>query len=93
MIKNNLSLVQLENKMELTTISSNLLLENIFTNKYSEYLNEIQTPRNQSKANLISEVGEGKEKKSKLSFPTKLIPNRRNLKFNTTFYLPESQKK
>ena len=49
--------------MELTTISSNLLLENIFTNKYSEYLNEIQTPRNQSKANLIIEVGEGKEKK------------------------------
>ena len=93
MIKNNLSLVQLENKMELTTISSNLLLENIFTNKYSEYLNEIQTPRNQSKANLIIEVGEGKEKKSKLSFSTKLIPNRRNLKFNTTFYLPESQKK
>ena len=79
--------------MEITTISSNLLLENIFTNKYSEYLNEISTPRNQSKANLISEVGEGKEKKSKLSFPTKLIPNRRNLKFNTTFYLPESQKK
>ena len=79
--------------MELTTISSNLLLENIFTNKYSEYLNEISTPRNLSKANLISEVDEGKEKKSKLSFSTKLIPNRRNLKFNTTFYLPESQKK
>ena len=58
--------------MELTTISSNLLLENIFTNKYSEYLNEISTPRNLSKANLISEVGEGKEKKSKLSFPLHL---------------------